>query len=220
MKHKSSKLFQTLRSALCFLPNIITPVTLRLRRRVFSAAPNHRDTSSKITGTFFGYRNKRASFVIQEVNPKSHLTFLFVLELPVETHVLLHEEIARAEKPRMSLECEKQPEGAWKMRLFDEPLWTVFCNGKKCGFAARREATEDDLAVMELLDGVVVGEGVVPGPGAQGDKGHDGPEPDREMGYLRAHFQRVVDSKDSETLSMLGPDGDWGPGLTIFFTRI
>ncbi|KAF0897671.1 hypothetical protein E2562_000389 [Oryza meyeriana var. granulata] len=39
----------------------------------------------------------------------------------------------------------------------------MFCNGRKTGFAVRREATDDDLAVMETLRPVSMGAGVLPG---------------------------------------------------------
>jgi uncharacterized protein (TIGR01570 family) len=37
---------------------------------------------------------------------------------------------------------------------------------------------------------------------------------------MRAHFERVVGSKDSETLYMISPEGDTGPELSIFFVRV
>ena len=58
-----------------------------------------------------------------------------------------------------------------------------------------------------------MGAGVLPGnTEAEG--------PDGELAYMRAHFERVVGSKDSETLYMLSPDGNNGPELSIFFVRI
>ena len=43
---------------------------------------------------------------------------------------------------------------------------------------------------------------------------------DGELAYIRAYFDRVVGSKDSETLYMLSPDGNNGPELSIFEVRI
>lgn len=88
----------------------------------------------------------------------------------------------------------------------------MYCNGRKTGYATKREPTEEDLNVMQLLHAVSMGAGVVPG---QTDE-----LPDGEMAYMRGHFGRVIGSKDSETFYMMNPDGNSGPELTIFFVRI
>uniref|UniRef100_J3L522 Protein MIZU-KUSSEI 1-like n=1 Tax=Oryza brachyantha TaxID=4533 RepID=J3L522_ORYBR len=41
-----------------------------------------------------------------------------------------------------------------------------------------------------------------------------------DLAYMRARFDRVVGSRDSESLYMLNPDGNNGPELSIFFIRI
>lgn len=113
---------------------------------------------------------------------------------------------------RIALESEKRQEKD-KTLLVEEPLWTMFCNGKKTGYGVKREANDEDLNVMETLKAVSMGAGVLPGNSeAEG--------PDGELAYMRAHFDRVVGSKDSETLYMLSPDGNTGPELSIFFVRI
>ena len=115
---------------------------------------------------------------------------------------------------RIALECEKRSEKD-KTKLKDELLWTMYCNGKKTGYGVRREATEEDLNVMELLKAVSMGAGVL--PGRSDVDGADG-----ELAYMRAHFEHVVGSKDSETLYMLSPErvNNSGPELTVFFVRI
>ena len=113
---------------------------------------------------------------------------------------------------RIALECEKRAEKD-KTKLMEEPVWTMYFNGKNSGYVVKREAEEEDLSIMELLRPVSMGAGVLPGKtGVEG--------PDDELAYMRAHFQRVVGSKDSETLYMLSPNGDNGPELSIFFVRI
>lgn len=89
----------------------------------------------------------------------------------------------------------------------------MFCNGKKTGYGMRREASEEDLQIMELLKATSMGAGVLPGKS-------DVEGPDSELAYMRAHFDRVVGSKDSETLYMVSPNGNNGPELSIFFVRI
>ncbi|XP_016652507.1 PREDICTED: protein MIZU-KUSSEI 1-like [Prunus mume] len=113
---------------------------------------------------------------------------------------------------RIALECEKRADKD-KTSLLDEPMWTMYCNGKKSGYAVKREAAEEDLSVMELLKAVTMGAAVLPGKSeVEG--------PDGEMVYMRALFERLVGSKDSATLYMLSPEGNNGPELSIFFVRI
>lgn len=114
---------------------------------------------------------------------------------------------------RIALECEKRLEKD-KTLLIEEPLWTMYCNGKKTGYGVKRDATEEDLHVMELLKAITMGAGVVPLKNEVDDV-------DGEVAYMRASFEHVVGSKDSETLYMLSPEGNNpGPELSIFFVRI
>jgi uncharacterized protein (TIGR01570 family) len=114
---------------------------------------------------------------------------------------------------RIALECEKRQDKD-KTLLIEEPLWTMFCNGKKTGYGVKREATEEDLNVMELLKATTMGAGIVP-------MKNEVENTDGELAYMRASFEHVIGSKDSETLYMLSPEGnDNGPELTIFFVRI
>lgn len=111
---------------------------------------------------------------------------------------------------RVALECEKKP--GERTRLLEEQIWSAFVNGRKIGYAQRREPNEPDLHVLQLLHAVSMGAGVLP------------PElsdpTDGELTYMRAHFDRVVGSRDSETFYMLNPDGNSGPELSIFFVRL
>ncbi|CAO2182584.1 unnamed protein product [Urochloa humidicola] len=131
-----------------------------------------------------------------------------------------------AEHLRVALECEKRPPGAagagiGRTRLLDEPLWTAYVNGRKVGYAVRRDPTDDDLTVMQLLRTVSAGAGVLPAGvvGAGTAAATEGQEAG-DLAYMRAHFDRVVGSRDSESFYMLNPDGNNGPELSIFFIRI
>ena len=71
---------------------------------------------------------------------------------------------------------------------------------------------ERDECVMRLLHSTSMGAGVLP---ADMSHPYDG-----ELTYMRAHFDRLVGSKDSETYYMHNPEGGaTGPELTIFFIR-
>lgn len=164
----------------------------------------------RITGTLFGHRRGRVSFSFQQT---SRCLPSLVIELAIQTQTLLRE--IGSGMVRIALECEKHPDHKSKdqPRLLEEPIWTMYCNGKKCGYGVRRDATEEDLTVMETLSPVSMGAGVI--PGRSETEGSEG-----ELAYVRAFFEHVVGSRDSETLYMLSPDGRNGPELTIFFVRI
>lgn len=111
---------------------------------------------------------------------------------------------------RIAFECEKNP--AEKTKIADEPIWTMFCDGKKNGYGVKRQPSEEDLSVMQLLHAVSTGVGVLP------DDMSD-PE-DGELSYMRADFERVIGSKDSETFYMMMPEVHNGPELSVFFVRL
>ncbi|KAL2240950.1 protein MIZU-KUSSEI 1 [Sesamum indicum] len=205
-RSKPSKVFRVFRNVFRSFP-IITPACK------FPSLPSGRLPDSKviagarITGTLFGYRKGRVSLSIQE---NSRTLPTLVVELAMQTHILQKE--MSLGMVRIALECDKRDDKD-KTELMEEPLWSMFCNGKKIGYGVKREASEEDLHVMEVLKAVSMGAGVLPGRSeVEG--------PDGELAYMRAHFDRVVGSRDSETLYMLSPDGNNGPELSIFFVRV
>ncbi|KAL0395588.1 UNVERIFIED_CONTAM: protein MIZU-KUSSEI 1 [Sesamum calycinum] len=204
-KQKPVKAFRkAFRNAFRSLP-IITPVCK------FPALPGGRladGGEGRVSCTLFGYRKGRVSLSIQE-NPRT--LPMMVVELAMQTHALQKE--LSLGMVRIAMECDKRPEKD-KTKLMEEPLWTMYCNGKKNGYGVRREATEEDLRVMEMLKAVSMGAGVIPQPPSEVE-GAEG-----EMAYVRAHFERVVGSRDSETLYMVSPDGSSGPDLSIYFVRV
>ena len=208
--HNKTKVLRVFRSVFRSFP-IITPTACKMPALPVGLADvhHHRSSSSghRVTGTLFGYRKGRVSFSMQE-SPRCFPTL--VVELAMQTNALQKE--MGSGMVRIALECEKRQEKD-KTCLVDEPLWTMFCNGKKTGYGVKREANDEDLNVMEILKAVSMGAGVLPGLS-------DIEGPDGELAYMRAHFDRVVGSKDSETLYMLSPDGNTGPELSIFFVRI
>ncbi|KAK7351667.1 hypothetical protein VNO77_11270 [Canavalia gladiata] len=160
---------------------------------------------SATTGTIFGYRKGRVSLAIQEDTRQMPI---FLIELPMLTSAL-NKEMA-SDIVRIALESETKTN---KKKLLEEFVWAVYCNGRKVGYSIRRKQMGDDeLHVMQHLRGVSMGAGVLP---ATSDKDSS----DGEMTYMRARFERVVGSKDSEALYMINPDGAQGPELSIFFVR-
>ncbi|CAF1931758.1 unnamed protein product [Brassica oleracea] len=129
-------------------------------------------TGSVVTGTFFGHHHGHVSFCLQDdTRPFSHPPLL-LLELAVPTAALAH-----------------------------VPVWSMYCNGKKVGFAVKREMTENDVVFLRMMKYVSVGAGVVP---------------NGETLYLRPKFERVTGSSDSEAFHMVNPDGSCGQELSIF----
>ncbi|KAF5455555.1 hypothetical protein F2P56_025116 [Juglans regia] len=182
-------------------------------------------SSSTVTGTFFGYRKGRVSFCLQDDTRSSPL---LLLEFAVPTAYLARE--MQHGVLRIALECGRQKEMMIRSRsssmsaaavsscsLFNVPVWSMYCNGRKVGFAIRRQMTVSDVAVLKQMQTVSVGAGVLPAVGpnkseVDGDGGGD-------LLYLRAGFERVVGSVDSESFHMINPVGSSGQELSIFLLR-
>lgn len=69
--------------------------------------------------------------------------------------------------------------------------------------------------MLSTVQSVSVGAGVIPVLEDGGGCGSEG-----ELMYMRARFERVVGSRDSEAFYMLNPDGNGGPELSIFLLRL
>lgn len=169
--------------------------------------PKHSMLSDRATTvTFFGPRRGRICLAIQEC-PRSPPFFL--IELPILT-ASLHKEMSSG-LVKIALESETKTH---KKKLVEEYVWIVYCNGRKSGFAIRRKSSsEDEREVMKVLRGVSMGAGVLPERSGEDGEGGD------QLTYMRARFERVVGSKDSEALYMISPDGAPGPDLSIFLVR-
>lgn len=160
---------------------------------------------SATTGTIFGYRKGRVSLAIQE---DTRTMPIFFIELPMHTSAL-NKEMA-SDIVRIALESETKTN---KKKVLEEFVWAVYCNGRKVGYSIRRkQMSDDELHVMQHLRGVSMGAGVLP-------SASDKETSDGEMTYMRARFERVVGSKDSEAFYMINPDGAQGPEFSIFFVR-
>ncbi|OWM85975.1 protein MIZU-KUSSEI 1-like [Punica granatum] len=165
--------------------------------------------TATVTGTFFGYRRGRVSFCLQDDTRNS--SPLLLLEFAVPTSYLARE--MQYGFLRITLECNRRAGavGGGAGPLFEVPVWTMYCNGRKVGFAVRRQVGGGDAAVLRLMRSVSAGAGVLPvGP----KSGEDG-----DLLYLRAGFERVVGSADLESFHMINPVGSSGQELSIFLLR-
>ncbi|XP_022772104.1 protein MIZU-KUSSEI 1 [Durio zibethinus] len=166
----------------------------------------HGSISSTVTGTFFGYKKGRVSFCLQDGTRTSPL---LLLEFAVPTAYLARE--MQYGLLRIALECDKQKERCSCCSLYNVPVWSMCCNGRKVGFAIRRQISVNDAAVLKLMQSVSVGAGVLPVASKS--------EEDGDLMYLRASFERVIGSADSESFHMLNPVGSAGQELSIFLLR-
>ncbi|CAD6266060.1 unnamed protein product [Miscanthus lutarioriparius] len=182
----------------------------------------------RVTGTLYGHRRGRVVLALQET-PRCLPSL--VVELALQTHALLRE-LGNPAGARIVLETErravslsagaKHGGGGRAPPLLDEPSWTMFCNGKKTGYAVRREANDDDLTVMETLRAVSMGAGVLPRTRAASLAATDAAvAADDEVPYMRGCFDHFIGSRDSESLYMIAPQGGGtGPELAVFFVRL
>ncbi|XP_057522430.1 protein MIZU-KUSSEI 1-like [Amaranthus tricolor] len=146
------------------------------------------DLGSKLVGTLFGYRRGHVHIAFQQ-NPKT--TPAFLIELSTPTSVLVREMASGL--VRVALECDKK----WDkkgMKLLEEPLWRAYCNGKKCGYALCRDCGPHEWRVLQSLGPITMGAGVLPGGADDGN----GVQFEGELMYMRAKFERIVGSEDSE----------------------
>ncbi|AES91333.2 putative protein MIZU-KUSSEI 1-like, plant [Medicago truncatula] len=165
---------------------------------------------SRVVGTLFGYRRGHVHFAFQK-DPTSQPAFLIELATPISGLV---REMASG-LVRIALECDKvkEKEGEKKsLRLLQEPLWRTYCNGKKCGFGNRRECGEKDWEILKAVEPISMGAGVLPG----GEAGCS----DGEVMYMRARFERIVGSRDSEAFYMMNPDSNGAPELSVYLLRV
>jgi uncharacterized protein (TIGR01570 family) len=180
---------------------------------------------SRLTGTLYGHRRGHVHLAFQ-VDPRACPALL--LELAAPTASLVREMASGL--VRIALECDRAKAscafpsaasaassggGAAGRKLVEEKVWRAYCNGKGCGYAVRRECGAADWRVLRALEAVSMGAGVIPAAcgGGEGD-----------VMYMRARFERVVGSRDSEAFYMMNPDsstsGNGGPELSIYLLRV
>ncbi|KAI3451198.1 hypothetical protein Pfo_007863 [Paulownia fortunei] len=155
--------------------------------------------SSTITGTLFGYRRGKVSFCIQ-TNPKS-ISPILLLELAIPTNVLAKE--MKGGSIRFALECKRSVDSG---SLLSMPLWTMYCNGRKVGFAVKKKPSRADMEVLQQIETVVVGAGIT--------------RVEHDVMYLRGKFERFHGSANSESFHLIDPDGNNnGQELSFYFLR-
>ncbi|CAM6108779.1 unnamed protein product [Calypogeia fissa] len=202
---KSSRRQQKLVSLIRSVVHSMLPFSMMGPCRMLTI-PSQREgliLGSRVTGTIFGHRRGHVHFAVQE-DQRSLPTLILEFSTPTSTLV---QDMASG-LVRIALECEKTP---GRGKLYEEPIWSMFCNGRKTGYAIRRVFSEFDRHILTVVRAVSMGAGVLP---------MDGESNDGELMYMRARFERVIGSRDSEAFYMMNPDGNGGPELSIFLLRI
>ncbi|KAF7845445.1 protein MIZU-KUSSEI 1 [Senna tora] len=170
-----------------------------------SAAPS-RPSKSMVIGTIFGNRRGHVWFCVQ--HDRLSIKPILLLELSIFTNQLVQE--MRFGLVRIALECDRSELEFCPLRSV--PLWTMFCNGRKLGFAAKRKASERVRLILKTMQCVSVGAGVIPS-GFGSDSGSE------ELMYMRANYEHVVGSADSESFHLINPDESPGQELSVFLLR-
>ncbi|KAF3432590.1 hypothetical protein FNV43_RR27330 [Rhamnella rubrinervis] len=192
---------------------------LRSALTVFGKTRSHYHSDhlgTRVVGTLFGYRRGHVQLAFQE-DPK--LKPAFLIELATPTSILVRE--MASGQVRIALECEKKMVEKKALKLLEEPVWRSYCNGKKCGYGMRRECGAEEWKVLKAVEPISMGAGVLPGTSTCDDVNEAaGSHSQGELMYMRARFERVVGSKDSEAFYMMNPDGSGGPELSIYLLRV
>ncbi|KAG9152444.1 hypothetical protein Leryth_015839 [Lithospermum erythrorhizon] len=191
----------------------------RLRLVLTAAMNKHRGNlqnslGPRVVGTLFGHRKGHVHFAFQR-DASSRPVLIVELATPISGLV---KEMASG-LVRIALECDKnKDEEKNKGRLLEQPLWRTYCNGKRCGFATIRECGLKELGILKAVEPISMGAGVL--PCGEGEEGGEGGENDGDIMYMRAKFERVVGSGDSEAFYMMNPDCNGAPELSIYLLRV
>ncbi|MCD7453097.1 hypothetical protein HAX54_019675 [Datura stramonium] len=167
-----------------------------------SAPP--RSSKTMVIGTIFGQRRGgHVWFCVQHdrLNTKPSL----LLELSIPTTTLIQE--MRCGLVRIALEFKDESSSDSELNrcpLHSIPMWTLYCNGRKIGFAVRRRATQQTRLMLKTMQSMTVGAGVIPSGLVSGTESE-------EVLYMRANYECIIGGADSESFHLINPDE--GPGL-------
>ncbi|KAH6762047.1 MIZU-KUSSEI-like protein of unknown function [Perilla frutescens var. hirtella] len=177
-----------------------------------------RSSRTMVIGTIFGHRRGgHVWFCVQQDRLTIKPTLL--LELSIPTSSLIQE--MQCGLVRIALEFNAGDSASSELSrcpLHSVPLWTLFCNGRKLGFAVRRKLTQQSKIMLKTMQNITVGAGVIPckfGLGFGSGSGSD----EKEIMYMRANYECVLGSADSESFHLINLDDGPGQELSIFLLR-
>ncbi|KAJ4850495.1 hypothetical protein Tsubulata_011957 [Turnera subulata] len=163
-------------------------------------------STTKVTGTIFGFRRGKASLCIQ-----THSKSILLLELTVSTTILAREMLGGV--LRIALESTNHGCGQEKpSSLLSTPVWSMYFNGRRVGYAVKRRPSKSDMDALRLMSSVATGAGIISGK----ELGRH----DDELMYLRAKFETVSGSRpEAASFHLIDPNGSIDQELSIFFFR-
>ncbi|KAL3753749.1 hypothetical protein ACJRO7_001050 [Eucalyptus globulus] len=168
-----------------------------------------RPSKTMAIGTIFGPRRGHVWFCVQHDRLSTKPSLLLELSIPTQQLV---KEMQSSELVRIALECSADSEpGLGSCPLRSVPVWTLSCDGRKLGFATRRKASEQNRSMLKTMQSMTVGAGVIPSG--------TGSALSEEIMYMRANYEHVVGSADSESFHLINPDGCPGQELSLFLLR-
>ncbi|KAI3443055.1 uncharacterized protein J3R85_000415, partial [Psidium guajava] len=155
-----------------------------------------RPSKTMVIGTIFGPRRGHVWFCVQHDRLSTKPSLLLELSIPTQQLV---REMQSSELVRIALECSADAEsGLGSCPLRSVPMWTLSCNGRKLGFATKRKASEQNRLMLKTMQSMTVGAGVIPsGMGSTSSE---------EITYMRANYEHVVGSANSESFHLINPD--------------
>ncbi|XP_038684536.1 protein MIZU-KUSSEI 1 [Tripterygium wilfordii] len=172
---------------------------------VATVTAHPRPSKTMVICTIFGTRKGHVWFCVQHDRLSSKPTLL--LELSIPTHQFVQE--MRCGLVRVALESDR-PEFISRP-LRSVPVWTLSYNGKRVGFAVRRRASEQNRLMLKTMQSMTVGAGVIPAGFGSSET--------EEIMYMRANYEHIVGSADSESFHLINPDECSGQELSVFLMR-
>ncbi|XP_023545032.1 protein MIZU-KUSSEI 1-like [Cucurbita pepo subsp. pepo] len=188
-------------------PDSVTPKFAAAAAAAAIVAPP-RPSKTMVIGTIFGHRRGHVWFCVQQDRLRNKPFLL--LEFPILTHQLVNE--MRFGLVRIALECNRVELGLCPLRSI--PIWAMSCNGRKLGFAARKKAGDSIRSMLKTMQSTTVGAGVMPSGFGFGSGSKT-----EEVMYMRANYEHVVGSADSESFHLINPAEFPGQELSIFLLR-
>ncbi|RYR17588.1 hypothetical protein Ahy_B03g062291 [Arachis hypogaea] len=167
-------------------------------------------SSTIITATIFGYSNNKGKVSLCIENNSNSRNPILLLELALPASTLAKE--MRRGRLRILLESKVSSSSS---SLFSTPLWRMYCNGKKVGYAVKRKPSETDLQALHMMGSVGVGTGVLTIKVLMNKE----EEEEAKVTYLKGEFRRVRGSRECESFHLIDPEGDVDQELSIFFFR-
>ncbi|KAG6399775.1 hypothetical protein SASPL_141260 [Salvia splendens] len=177
----------------CIITQENEPQTKQFRHKRSSSSSASGPTT--VSGTLYGHRRGKVTLCIQ-ANPISTSPIL-LLDLAIPTNVLAKE--MKGGSIRFAFES-----GASAGPLLSMPAWTMYCNGRKLGFAVKRKPSRADVELLEKMQNIVDGAGLA----------------DDDVTYLRGKFERYHGSSNSDSFHLVDPDAARnGQELSFYFLR-